>query len=44
MAFLSGLFVVRGFLDFISSHGFKPFAYWRIAVGTLGLIGLAVFG
>lgn len=44
MAFLSGLFVVRSFLDFISSHGFKPFAYWRIAVGTLGLAGLAVFG
>jgi len=44
MAFLSGLFVVRSFLDFISSHGFKPFAYWRIGVGILGLVGLATFG
>ncbi len=44
MAFLSGLLVVRGFLDFISKHGFRLFAYWRIVVGSLGLIGLAVFG
>lgn len=43
MAFLSGLLVVRGFLDFISKNGFRPFAWWRIAVGSLGLIGLAVF-
>lgn len=42
-AFISGLLVVRGFLDFISRHGFRPFAYWRIAVGSLGLIGLAIF-
>lgn len=44
MAFISGLFVVRGFLDFISRHGFRPFAFWRIGVGTLGLLGLAIFG
>jgi undecaprenyl-diphosphatase len=44
MAFVSGLIVVRTFLDFVSKRGFKPFAYWRIAVGSLGLIGLAVFG
>ncbi|HRJ69260.1 MAG TPA: undecaprenyl-diphosphate phosphatase [Beijerinckiaceae bacterium] len=44
MAFISGLIVVRGFLDFVSRHGFRPFAYWRIAVGTLGLIGLMVLG
>jgi len=44
MAFISGLMVVRGFLDFISRHGFTPFAYWRIAVGLLGLAGLAIFG
>ena len=40
MAFLSGLFVVRGLLDFISKHGFAPFAYWRLLVGSLGLLGL----
>jgi len=39
-AFLSALVVVRGFLQFVSSHGFALFAYWRIIVGTLGWIGL----
>jgi undecaprenyl-diphosphatase len=43
-AFVSGLIVVRGFLDFISKHGFAPFAWWRIVVGCLGLAGLWVFG
>jgi undecaprenyl-diphosphatase len=43
-AFVSGLLVVRGFLDFISKHGFTPFAWWRIIVGCLGLAGLWVFG
>lgn len=39
-AFFSALYVVRGFLQFVSSHGFKPFAWWRIIVGVLGWIGL----
>ena len=39
-AFLSALYVVRGFLQFVSSHGFRYFAYWRIIVGALGWIGL----
>jgi undecaprenyl-diphosphatase len=43
-AFGAGLLVVRGFLDFISRHGFAPFAWWRIVVGSLGLAGLWVFG
>jgi undecaprenyl-diphosphatase len=43
-AFVSGLLVVRGFLDFITKHGFAPFAWWRIIVGSLGLAGLWVFG
>ncbi|WP_082529452.1 undecaprenyl-diphosphate phosphatase [Aurantimonas sp. Leaf443] len=38
MALLSALFVVRRLLDFVSRHGFAPFAWWRIAVGTVGLI------
>jgi len=37
VSFLSGLFVVRTMLDFVSKHGFAPFAWWRIAVGVLGL-------
>jgi undecaprenyl-diphosphatase len=35
--------VVRGFLGFISKHGFGIFAWWRIIVGCLGLAGLWVF-
>jgi undecaprenyl-diphosphatase len=36
-AFVTALFVVRFLLDFISRHGFAPFAWWRIAIGVLGL-------
>ena len=39
-AFIAAALVVRYVLDFISSHGFKLFAWWRIIVGTAGLIGL----
>jgi undecaprenyl-diphosphatase len=40
VAFFTALFVVRRLLDFVSSYGFAPFAYWRLIVGTLGLVGL----
>jgi undecaprenyl-diphosphatase len=43
-AFLSGLIVVRGLLDYVSRHGFKLFAWWRIIVGTAGLAGLIAYG
>jgi undecaprenyl-diphosphatase len=43
-AFVAGLIVVRGFLDFVSKHGFLPFAWWRIIVGLAGMAGLIVFG
>ncbi|MDB5592328.1 undecaprenyl-diphosphate phosphatase [Enterovirga sp.] len=43
-AFLSGLLVVKTALDYISRHGFAPFAWWRILVGSAGLAGLLVFG
>ena len=44
MAFISGVIVVRYLLDYVSRHGFALFAWWRIIVGTLGLIGLATLG
>ena len=44
VAFLTALAVVKFLLDFVSRHGFAPFAWWRIAVGVVGLIGLAVTG
>ncbi len=43
-AFLSGVLVVRYLLDFVSKHGFAPFAYWRILVGLVGLATIATFG
>ncbi|MBZ8132953.1 undecaprenyl-diphosphate phosphatase [Afifella sp. IM 167] len=43
-AFIAAVFVVRSLLDFVSRHGFTPFAWWRIAVGTAGLIGLWLVG
>lgn len=36
-AFVTALAVVRLLLDFVSRHGFAPFAWWRIVVGVLGL-------
>ena len=44
VAFVVGAIVVRYFLDFISRHGFAPFAWWRIIVGGIGLGALAVLG
>ena len=41
-ALVAAIITVRVVLDFVARHGFAPFAYWRIVVGTLGLIGLAV--
>jgi undecaprenyl-diphosphatase len=41
-AFVAALIVVRTLLDYVSSRGFTVFAWWRVIVGTLGLIGLAL--
>ena len=43
-AFVAGVFVVRFLLDFISRHGFRLFAWWRIIVGAAGIAGLWVYG
>ena len=43
-AFIAGVFVVRYLLDYISKHGFSLFAWWRIIVGTAGLVGLWIIG
>ncbi|MBI3434334.1 MAG: undecaprenyl-diphosphate phosphatase [Proteobacteria bacterium] len=43
-SFVFGWIVVKTFLGYVSRHGFGLFAWWRVAVGTLGLIGLALFG
>lgn len=34
-AFVSALLVIRGFLRYVQTHDFRPFAYYRIAFGLL---------
>ena len=41
-SFFAAWIVVKSFLDYVSSHGFSVFAWWRIIVGALGLIGLGL--
>jgi undecaprenyl-diphosphatase len=41
-SFVAAWIVVRTFLDYVSRHGFALFAWWRVIIGTLGLIGLAL--
>src|SRR5947209_18421532 len=42
VAFLSALFVVRRLVAFISRHGFGVFAWYRIVVGAIALVALAI--
>jgi undecaprenyl-diphosphatase len=44
VSFVVALFVVKYLLNFVSKHGFAPFAWWRIAVGSLGLVALGIWG
>jgi undecaprenyl-diphosphatase len=39
-SFVCGWIVVRSLLNYVSSHGFSLFGWWRIIVGALGLIAL----
>jgi undecaprenyl-diphosphatase len=42
VSFVCGWFVVKWLLGYVSQHGFALFAWWRIVVGALGLIALAM--
>jgi undecaprenyl-diphosphatase len=42
VSFVVAIVVVRAFLSYVTRHGFMPFAWWRVIVGTLGLIALAL--
>ena len=42
VSFVCGWFVVKTLLGYVSRHGFVLFAWWRIVVGALGLILLAI--
>ena len=41
-SFITAFFVVKTFLDYVSRRGFALFAWWRVMVGCLGLIALAI--
>ncbi len=42
VSFLVALVIVRGFVNYISRHGFAPFAWYRIGAGILALIWLTM--
>jgi undecaprenyl-diphosphatase len=42
VSFVTAMIVVKAFLGYVTRHGFVLFAWWRVIVGTLGLIALAL--
>jgi len=42
VSFISAWFVVKTFLDYVSRRGFTLFVWWRVAVGAVGLVALAL--
>src|ERR1700742_3357741 len=42
ISFITALIVVKTFLAYVTRNGFTLFAWWRVIVGTLGLIALAL--
>lgn len=41
-SFVCAWLVVKTLLDYVTRHGFSLFAWWRVIIGSLGLIGLAL--
>src|SRR5665213_2771293 len=42
VSFVTALIVVKTFLAYVTRNGFTLFAWWRVIVGTLGLVALAM--
>jgi undecaprenyl-diphosphatase len=42
VSFVTAIIVVKTFLTYVTRHGFTLFAWWRVIVGTLGLVALAM--
>ncbi len=42
VSFVTAIIVVKTFLEYVTRHGFALFAWWRVIVGTLGLVALAL--
>lgn len=43
-AFVVALIVVRSLLNYVSRYGYSLFGWWRLIVGSLGLVALLVWG
>jgi undecaprenyl-diphosphatase len=43
-AFIMAVLVVRSLLDYVSRYGYALFGWWRIVVGSAGLLGLWLVG
>jgi len=43
-AFVAAVIVVRRLLDFVSRRGYAPFGWWRLIVGSVGLVALYIWG
>jgi undecaprenyl-diphosphatase len=42
VSFITAIIVVKAFLSYVTRHGFVLFAWWRVIVGTVGLLALAL--
>jgi undecaprenyl-diphosphatase len=42
VSFVTAIIVVKTFLAYVTRHGFALFAWWRVIIGTLGLMALAL--
>jgi undecaprenyl-diphosphatase len=42
VSFITAMIVVKMFLSYVTRHGFVLFAWWRVIIGTLGLVALAM--
>ena len=42
VSFVVAMVVIRGFLAIVSKHGFAPFAWYRIVVGSIAILWLAL--
>lgn len=42
VSFITAMIVVKTFLTYVQRHGFVLFAWWRVIIGTVGLIALAL--
>lgn len=43
-ALVTGVIMVRYLLDYVSRHGYALFAWWRLIVGSAGLVALLIWG